>query len=210
MGWTAEQKREKRAADAAAAAAGGEVKRARGRPKKVVEVAPTLSAFNDRPAQASLPTSTDVHQIVAAQTQLIVADDWHALDKDQPHTRPPPAPASPAARKEAHDSLLRRMQHARRHWEACKAFALSMLPSREVYDAIHSQRARSGGAPLWPPWNEMRASYALPDFPQITGVCEECIDAFIAHGQTAFEPCDACIRFEAMLCAAGGAFPSRA
>eukprot|EP00966_Prymnesium_polylepis_P036014 835437-Prymnesium_polylepis.1 len=63
MGWTAEQKREKRAADAAAAAAGGEVKRARGRPKKVVEVAPTGSAFNDRPAQASLPTSTDVQQI---------------------------------------------------------------------------------------------------------------------------------------------------
>eukprot|EP00966_Prymnesium_polylepis_P058433 1353327-Prymnesium_polylepis.1 len=59
MGWTAEQKRAKRAADAAAAAAAGEVKRARGRPKKVVEVAP--SALDDRPAQArcSLLTTHD-------------------------------------------------------------------------------------------------------------------------------------------------------
>ena len=51
--------------------------------------------------------------------------------------------------------------------------------------------------------------YNLPRFPQITGVCEDCTDAFVTQPDT-FEPCDAYLRFEVMLCAAGGAFPSSA
>ena len=73
MGWTAEQKRAKRAADAAAAAAAGEVKRARGRPKKVVEVA--LSALDDRPSQARC-------SLLAARCSLLTTHDSRVATLD--------------------------------------------------------------------------------------------------------------------------------
>lgn len=109
---------------------------------------------------------------------------------------------------DAHASLIAKLRNAQKHWEACVAFDRSTRPTRQIYDHVHAQLARAGRPPFYPPWEEWEQDYYEPEFPEIhSGCCDECVDAFREKGES-FEPCEFCLKFERMLCSAGGGFPA--
>ena len=122
---------------------------------------------------------------------------------------PSAAAAAPAAASSAsvvvddsmaRASLIAKLQHAQKHWEACIAFDQETRPTEQVYTRMLAHHPR-----FYPPWCEWVQDYYRPAFPHINsrGACDDCIDAFIKHGDS-ISPCEKCLRIERWLCEAGG------
>ena len=131
---------------------------------------------------------------------------------------------SVAAAMEARASLMQRLHYYLRHAESCWEYQQRCRPSLEVLSRFNHLRAAAGLSPVFNPQPESERK--LLGRPRITGVCEKCVQAYemyekrfvtaqqcqsiaggtlveYVHGAE-FQPCQSCLDFEIMMCAAGG------